>query len=154
MYEENDGFETMDLSQFDDDFKAAEVETGEYVQVPDGKYQVNVDRVELTKSRNGNPMLKWTFRILAPVHRGRLLWKNSVITDRTLKWLKKDLVICGLQLDRLSELSDRLHDLVNIQLEINKRTKGEDENLYLQQRIAIDGASSNENDFDEAMIPF
>lgn len=64
------GSEDIDLAQFDDDFAHAEVEEREFETIPDGKYQVNVERAELTRAQtSGNPMLKWTLRILAPKFR-------------------------------------------------------------------------------------
>ncbi len=74
--------DTMDLAQFDDDFVSADVEEKDFEPVPDGKYQVKVDRVELTRSEtSGNPMLKWALKILGPKHKGRLLWRNNVIAS-------------------------------------------------------------------------
>jgi hypothetical protein len=74
--------DNLDLAQFDDAFETAEVEDREYEKVPDGKYQVNVERVELTRAKtSGNPMLKWTLRILAPTHKGRMLWRNNVMVS-------------------------------------------------------------------------
>ncbi|HOM98868.1 MAG TPA: DUF669 domain-containing protein, partial [Acidobacteriota bacterium] len=67
------GGEDIDLTQFDEDFAEAEVEERDFEPIPDGKYQVNVERVELTRAQtSGNPMLKWTLRIIAPRFRGRL----------------------------------------------------------------------------------
>ena len=61
------GKQSIDLAQFDDDFQnEATEERGDFESVPDGKYQVAVEKVELTQSSTGNPMLKWTLRILAP----------------------------------------------------------------------------------------
>ena len=63
----NQPIDNLDLAQFDDAFESAEVEDREYETVPDGKYQVNVERVELTRAKtSGNPMLKWSLRIIAP----------------------------------------------------------------------------------------
>ena len=89
---ENQSSSNLDLAQFDDAFETAEVEEREFEAVPDGKYQVNVDRVELTRAQtSGNPMLKWTLRILAPTHKGRLLWRNNVMaSNENIKWLKQD----------------------------------------------------------------
>ena len=61
------GVSELDLAQFDDDFAEAPVEEREFEDVPDGKYQVNVEKVELTRAQSsGNPMLKWTLKILGP----------------------------------------------------------------------------------------
>ena len=88
----------IDLSQFDGGFRNEQVDTrADFDSVPDGKYQVNVEKVELTETHtSGNPMLKWTLRIIAPQQVNRLMWRNSVITAKTLKFLKTDLHVCGL----------------------------------------------------------
>jgi len=129
----------IDLAQFDDTFDTAEVEEREFEDVPDGKYQVNVDKVELTRAKTShNMMLKWTLRIIAPAHKGRLLWRNNVIaTDGNIKWLKQDLYTCGLQLKKLSDLPANLEQLLNLKLQVTKRTTGENENIYINKRIEI-----------------
>jgi len=132
--------EDIDLSQFDDDYDSAEVEDREFDTVPDGKYQVMVERVELSRAKSsGNPMLKWTLKILAPTHAGRLLWRNNVMASKeNIKWLKNDLHTCGLELEKLSDLPERLNDLLDLTLEVTKRTRGENENIFLNRRIEID----------------
>ncbi|MHB1001444.1 MAG: DUF669 domain-containing protein [Armatimonadota bacterium] len=146
------GIGDIDLAQFDDDYANAPVEEREFDDVPDGKYQVNVDKVELTKAQStGNPMIKWTLKILGPQCAGRLLWRNSVITKATLSWVKTDLKTCGLEMDGLSELRDRLNDLLDVKLEITKRTKGESQNIYINRRIVLDDLASRD---DESLAPF
>ena len=136
---ENENNNNLDLSQFDETFESAEVEEREFEDVPDGKYQVNVDKVELTKAKtSGNTMLKWTLRIIAPAHKGRLLWRNNVIaTNDNVKWLKQDLYTCGLELKKLSDLPAHLEQLLNLKLDITKKTSGENERIYLNRRIEI-----------------
>ena len=114
----------IDLSYLDDDFAQAEVKEHDFTPVPDGKYQVNVDKVELTKAQTtGNPMLKWTLRILGPTNRDRFLWKNSVMITDTMEYVKKDLWLCGLPINKLSDLNGRLEDLLDVKLEIQKVSK-------------------------------
>jgi len=125
-----------DLADFDNVFTESEVSDDEFSPVPDGRYQATVDRVELVRSSNGNPMLKWTLRILGPTHEGRLLWRNNVMaTDENIRWLKKDLYSCGVRLARLSELPANLEQLLDIQLDVTKKTRGEYESVYINKRI-------------------
>jgi len=151
--------DTMDLAQSDDDFVSADVEEKDFEAVPDGKYQVKVDRVELTRSEtSGNPMLKWALKILGPTHKGRLLWRNNVIASKdNVKWLKQDLYTCGLQMDKLSDLPGKLETLLDVGLEVTKRTKNEFENIYFNRRIVLSdedaAAPSAGHDVDD-MIPF
>lgn len=151
--------DTMDLAQFDDDFVSADVEEKDFEAVPDGKYQVKVDRVELTRSEtSGNPMLKWALKILGPTHKGRLLWRNNVIASKdNVKWLKQDLYTCGLQMDKLSDLPGKLETLLDVGLEVTKRTKNEFENIYFNRRIVLsdeDTATPSAGHDVDDMIPF
>jgi hypothetical protein len=130
----------VDLTRFDGDFAEAPVEEKEFDPVPDGKYQVNVDKVEITTAKtSGNPMLKWTLKILGPRFRGRLLWRNNVMATReNIRWLKNDLHVCGLDLQKLSDLPANLERLLDVKLEVTKRTKGDSENVYFNRRIVLD----------------
>jgi len=156
-YDQGYDQDDIDLAQFDDDFAEAEVEDREFEPIPDGKYQVNVERVELTRAQtSGNPMLKWTLRIIAPRFRGRLLWRNNVMVSReNIKWLKTDLHTCGLSLEKISDLPANLEKLINIKLEITKRTRGENENVYLNKRIVLeDGGDEYGTAAKDALAPF
>jgi hypothetical protein len=131
--------ENIDLREFDEDFEGAEVEKREFEAVPDGKYQVKVEAVELVRSKTANnPMLKWKLRILAPSHQGRFLWRNNVIgSAENLKWLKTDLATCGLHLKKLSDLPAHLRDLLDVNLEVTKKTKGTNENIYFNRLLVL-----------------
>jgi len=52
--DQNASVDEFDLARFDGEYVTAEVEKNE--PVPDGKYEVTVEKVELTRSRAaGNP---------------------------------------------------------------------------------------------------
>jgi hypothetical protein len=150
------GKQSIDLAQFDADFKSeATEERGDFESVPDGKYQVAVEKVELAQSSTGNPMLKWTLRILTPRFVNRFLWRNSVFTHNTLKYVKTDLHLCGLDLEKLSELPKHLGKLLEVKLEVTKKTKGDNENIYFNRRIET-AASANryQREAGDALVPF
>lgn len=150
------GNHSIDLAQFDDDFQSeTAAERGDRENVPDGKYQVAVERVELTQSSAGNPMLKWTLRILAPRFQNRFLWRNSVFTQNTLKYVKTDLHLCGLDLQKLSDLPDHLGKLIEVKLEVTKKTKGDNENIYFNRRIEmVASTNSFQREAGDALVPF
>ena len=148
--------QTIDLAQFDDEFQSAALaERGDFETVPDGKYQVAIEKVELTQASTGNSMLKWTLRILAPRFVNRLLWRNSVFTANTLKYLKTDLHLCGLDLEKLSELPKHMDKLLDVKLEVTKKTKGDNENIYFNRRIET-AASANryQREAGDALVRF
>jgi hypothetical protein len=147
---------SIDLAQFDDDFQSeATAERGDFEDVPDGKYQVAVEKVELAQSSTGNAMLKWTLRILAPRFVNRFLWRNSVFTHNTLKYVKTDLHLCGLDLEKLSDLPKHLDKLLDVKLEVTKKTKGDNENIYFNRRIETTGSSNRyQREAGDALVPF
>ncbi|HOC93372.1 MAG TPA: DUF669 domain-containing protein [bacterium] len=133
----------FDLAQWDEAYINAPIEDREFDTVPDGKYQVVVDRVELTKSQNtNNTMLKWKLKVLGPKHEGAIMWRNNVIaSDNNVKWFKNDLHVCGLDLEKLSDLPANLKRLLNVRLEVTKKTRGENENIYINRRLVSDAES-------------
>ena len=135
----NTDTDDLDLARFDDDFAEAEIEAREFDELPDGKYQVLVHKVEMTKAHtSGNPMLKWTLKVLTGAFTGRLLWRNNVIASRdNVRYLKNDLHLCGLDLAKLSDLPANLDHLLDAKLEVTKKTKGENANVYFNRRIVL-----------------
>jgi len=135
----------FDLAQWDEAYIDAPIEDREFDAVPDGKYQVVVDRVEMTKSQtSGNPMLKWKLKVLGPNHEGAVLWRNNVIaSDNNVKWLKNDLHVCGLDIEKLSDLPANLKKLLDVNLEVTKKTRGENENIYINRRLISEVESEN-----------
>ena len=124
------------LQRYQEVFEDAEIVEG----VPDGRYDVNIEKGELVESRNGSPMLKLTLRIIGPDYEGQLLWRYCLLaTPDNVRWLKRDLHRCGLDLERLTDLPDRLTDLLDVKLEVVKKTKGEYSNIYINKRLEIDG---------------
>lgn len=131
----------FDLSKWQDDYDSAPTERdSKGGDTPDGKYQVRLDRLELTTSKKGDPMLEWEFTILGPKCAGRKLWRRNVLVSAdNARWLKGDLYTCGLTLKRLNDLNDEgvLCTLIGVTLEVTKKTKGEYENVYLDKRITL-----------------
>jgi len=136
--------DSTDLTQFDEEFAAAEVQPNQFDEVPDGKYQIKVEKVELTRTQNGAPMLKWHLRVLGPQHRGRMMFRNNVMaSNENIKFLKADLLACGLELGKLSDLPGRLGELLDVALEVTKKTRGEYANVYLNKRIVLDDSDAD-----------
>lgn len=54
--------------------------SGEYKEVPHGTYEVKVDKMELTESKKGDPMVSIWFRILGGDYENSILFFNQVVT--------------------------------------------------------------------------
>jgi hypothetical protein len=125
----------VDLSAFDDEFTSAAAPS--FDEVPDGKYQARIDGVRLDRSQKGDPMIKWDLVVIAGQHAGRHIFKNSVITPAALPFVKGDLKTLGLELAKFSDLSNRLEELLDVTLEVTKRTRGEYTNVYFNRRFQV-----------------
>lgn len=70
---------------------------GNYEEVPVGKYEVKVEKLECKKSSKGNPMVSIWFRILEGNFKNSLIFYNGVFTE---DWMRHRVV------DLLSALMD------------------------------------------------
>lgn len=140
----------VNVSDLDDDFSAADGNAGgDFESLPDGSYQVVVDRVEIdwTKGKSPERMFRWTFKVLVGPHTNRKIWKTALLRPDLLKWLKSDVWKCGWQVKHLSELQRNLSKLLDTWLEIKLQTKEVDgkerQNVFITK--LIDGKDTNES---------
>ena len=75
----------FDLAGLKSDIESAASNDGDFVEVPDGNYEVKVTKLELgqtgEKSKNpGMPMLKVWFDILAGDFKGQKIFMNQMLT--------------------------------------------------------------------------
>ena len=56
--------------------------SGDYEEVPVGKYEVKIEKMELGESKSGKPMFKAMFRIVSGDFKKSCLFMNQVITQR------------------------------------------------------------------------
>ena len=68
----------MDLDDIRKDAAKAE-EQGDYKEVPAGKYEVKIDRLELGQSKKGDPMFICWFKILDGEYKNSMLFMNQVL---------------------------------------------------------------------------
>ena len=76
------------------DIVNASSNNGEFEELPLGRYEVKINSMQLTQSKNGDPMTKTIFEVVEGQYKGRYMFKNSVIYkgDRNDAWrLKQEL---------------------------------------------------------------
>lgn len=74
-------FDSMvDLDGLKNDIAEAKSGNVEYKDVPHGTYEVEVEKMELTESKKGDPMVTIWFRIINGEFEGSILFMNRVIT--------------------------------------------------------------------------
>jgi hypothetical protein len=116
----------VDLSRFDDEYARASTQAAQqpfYDEIPDGFYDASIEEVQIGQTANtGNPMIVWKLRIQGPECRGKAITKVRVITDKTVAFLKQDLERLEVHLERLSDLPDRVDEMIERPVRILKRT--------------------------------
>lgn len=66
-------------NDFFDELDKAEAGQSDYRDVPPGKYEVKINKMELKESKAGSPMLAIQFRVLQGEYKGNLIFMNQVI---------------------------------------------------------------------------
>lgn len=63
------------------DIKEAESNGGTRKEVPHGNYEVRINKMELKKSKNGDPMLSIWFKVLAGEYANCLVFMNQLVVQ-------------------------------------------------------------------------
>jgi len=72
--------DNTDLAGFEEDVKEADSKSGDFEDLPHGKYEVALENIELKPTKkDGKPMIVSTFEVIAGDHNGRLIWVNQVV---------------------------------------------------------------------------
>jgi hypothetical protein len=68
-------------------------------------------------------------------------------TEENLKWLKTDLVKCGIFLDKFSDLTTRYIELLDLELDVYVKPKGDNVNVYINglSGVAKNGSNKSKN---------
>jgi hypothetical protein len=137
----------IDLSPFDEEYARAEVRSpeGGGETIPDGHYDARIEDARLSRTpRTNNPMITWKLRILGPTHEGASLVKTRVITQKTLSWVKEDLELLGVRLERFSDLDQYLGQTVEREVRIFKKMGNNGwTDVYFSRAFAAAAAPGN-----------
>lgn len=82
----------VDLEGLKQDLKEVEENggSGDFEEVPKGQYEVRINKLELTVSKKGDPMLSVWFKILNGAFKNSLIFMNQVITQPFQIHIAKD----------------------------------------------------------------
>ena len=108
---------------------------------PDGVYQARIDRFDFEPApQTGSLQLKTEMVVSGGDHDGSRVrtWHDLQDPDK-LKWLKGHLETLGLDLERLSDLADRLPEVLDtpVEIRIKSTSRGEKTytNVYVNRRL-------------------
>lgn len=128
---------------------------GEYSKLPDGKYHVYVDDVDVQESKNGRLQFVWFLKVLDGPFADRSIRKyNGLETEENLQFLKRDFNTCGVEVENISEIQAYFDQFLDIKLEVTLKTKtvngAEYQNIYFNKRIELADGTSDIRD----RVPF
>lgn len=143
-----------DLAQFDGDWGELP-DTPTFDRLPDGRYQVIITGTGIERSKtSGRLQLRWEFTVVGGPHKNRRVWNYHGLDHAdSLPYLKRDLAAAGLELGRLSDLPRRLTELDGVMLEVQLKTRGEYQNVYINKRLS-DNLPQTFDNFREDDVPF
>lgn len=128
----------VNLDALKDDIVAAEENSGDFPDIPEGKYEVSVKNMELGKSKikddgsGGDPMLKVQFEILDGEFKGSLLFYNGVMQAHNEKAF-------GFQVHKNNELLRSLWDAEHDEVAFDSFSEYNDLVLDIAEEIMEDG---------------
>lgn len=77
-----------------------ETKTGGFEALPAGIYAAIIEEVELTDSKKGSPMLKWTFKLTNKEYKNRKMFNYTLLDkDFGVAMLKKTIMCSEAQVD-------------------------------------------------------
>lgn len=99
--------------------------TGEYKEVPVGKYEVSVTKMELVESKKGDPMVSIWFKIVSGDYKNSNLFFNQVITkgfqihivNELLRSMESEMAIDFESYSQYAQLLMDVHESIDGQLE-------------------------------------
>lgn len=115
------------INEMDNELQAlleasADVQLGEFTNVPDGVYEAEIYAVEFCESKNGNFMFKWEF-IYTKDYEGQHEWKYTVLNKpENMKRLITDLQKFGIDCTSMTTIRSELEHLLDVPVELTIKT--------------------------------
>lgn len=121
IWEEFDN--ALDVDGMQEEIKKAQENNVEYKEVPVGQYEVEVNKIELKKSKNNDPMFSCWLKILTGEYKGQLLFMNQVVKEgfqvhicnEFLRSLDTGIEIEFIKYSQYAELLDKVKEAIDKQ---------------------------------------
>lgn len=119
--------------------------------IPEGTYAVVVNKAELTKSREGNNMIKMEFEVTEGPHKGAKLFENCSLQPQALFKLKSVMLALGMNIPEGSFDLDT-NDLVglNCEVEVGHETYEGKKRARILEYINAEESDEEEEDSDDS----
>lgn len=132
----------IDSKELEESKKEIEANTssGDYKEVPVGTYEVEVNKLECKRSKNGNPMVSIWFKVLEGDYENSMIFYNGVFNE---DWMRHRVV------KMLSSLLDDITHEAEINLILKSGNVDEINDFCMDVHEEIDGKFEYLLDFGE-----
>ncbi len=129
-----------------------DTEEKSFSEVPEGKYQVKIEKAELNHSKNsGRFQCSWTFVIVSGPQKNRKIFKHDGLDNEDGRsFFRGTLAKLGCEWPKkASELPEVLEELLDTYAEVTVKKKDEYTNCYINKAIDSDALESSDDEEDE-----
>ena len=121
------------LKQFDGQYEASESSNTGTTEIPEGKYVMKVVDTDVFSSKNENrPYFKLALQVVEGDQKGANVSKIYSLDDPArFKFLKGDLIVCGLMLTKLSDLPTNHEKIRGRVLNVQAKKNGAYTNYFI-----------------------
>jgi hypothetical protein len=127
---------SVDVAALKEDAKQAAENNQEFREVPNGKYEVKIQKLELAESKAGKPMLSCWMKILDGDYKGSLIFYNQVLNvgfgihnaNEFLRSLDSGIEVSFESFKQYAQLLMDIHEVIDgkseFELEYGENNKG------------------------------
>lgn len=144
------------LATLDSEHNPAEVEDMGFGNFPNSKYQVRLDKIYITKSKNGRVQCVIELEILNGSLAHRTIYKYSGMeTEQNLDFLTRDLRVLGVPVNfKWGSVTEHFPSLLDNLYEVELKTKGDFQNVYILKKLNQDNVLQVKETTPEDDVPF
>lgn len=123
---------TNELQQFDAQYEQSESSSSGTTDLPEGKYVMKLVDSDVFRSKEGRPYFKMVLQVNEGELKGTNVTKLFSLDDPArFKFLKGDLITCGLMLTKISDLPTNHEKIRGKVLNVTAKKNGQYTNYFI-----------------------
>ncbi len=142
-----------ELAELEGAWDESEDKGDTFGDIPDNRYQTKVTKVEIAKSQSsGRLQIAWEFTIMTGEFKNRKKWAyDGLETKENFDYVKTRLARLGINVKKkkIQDLPELLEACVGLTCEVQVKTRGDFQNVYVNKLIDIDAEGDGGGDEDD-----
>lgn len=104
-------------------------------ELPDGDYQVRLEKAQIKESRSGEPYLAYELRIISGQYANQILFKNQRLAQEGLPYLKADLELLQICPNNIGQFRRKVTICPGCRIRCSAKDRGEKGRNADQKRL-------------------